>query len=509
MQIDGNVYAFWDFMAEQSYRTDLDCIKEGNPEALEKENKKNLYLFGCNDAAREFFRIFKDSFHFVGVFDNSSVRWGSEFYGLKVFSPKDVIPNLKEDRDVIVISMRLSTDVVARQILDMGFHNIFSLAVIISQSEPYHEWVKKSEDFNKAELSDIVMLESTNDFDGNCGALYEYLKKRGSKHKFVWVLKNPENKKKLKYPEDEALCPKESYEDLLKFVEVRARARWQLWDNTPILKARDDQINVFLQHFGMGYKMINKYYRCPDYVDYVLSPNEFVRKMEQDAICYPKTADFIYGELPRNDVLHSDEWRELEKVTNRRFNKVVLWAPTMKESGTVSRKDSDIDYPYGISLLYKREDMEELNDFLKEFDILLILKPHPKQKLNYSDGDFDNIIYLTGDRAKSIHSYKLLTQIDAMITDYSSIVFDYILLDRPIAWVLEDRDHYKIEYLMDDPEEYMPGEKIYVMDDLKRFLKDVHDGEDPFGELRREICKRCNPPFEGKGCEKTVEALGL
>ena len=98
---------------------------------------------------------------------------------------------------------------------------------------------------------------------------------------------------------------------------------------------------------------------------------------------------------------------------------------------------------------------------------------------------------------------------DAMITDYSSIVFDYMLLDRPCAWVLEDREHYKIRYLMDDPDKYMPGEKIYKMEELLNFLKDVSDGRDPYRKERREICARCNPPAEGRGCEHLAEVLGL
>ena len=90
--------------------------------------------------------------------------------------------------------------------------------------------------------------------------------------------------------------------------------------------------------------------------------------------------------------------------------------------------------------------MELLNEFLKELDLLLIVKPHPRQRNNFSEDEYSNILYLDGDRVKRIHAYKLLVQMDALITDYSSMVFDYMLLDRPCAWVLEDREHYKIDY---------------------------------------------------------------
>ena len=139
----------------------------------------------------------------------------------------------------------------------------------------------------------------------------------------------------------------------------------------------------------------------------------------------------------------------------------------------------------------------------------MIVKIHPRQRINFEVSSRSNIIYLDGKSVKRLHAYKLLTQMDAMITDYSSIVFDYMLLDRPCAWVLEDREHYKIDYLMDNPDEYMPGEKIYKMDDLLCFLKDVSEGRDTYREKRREICGRCNPPAEGRGSEHLAEVLGL
>jgi len=171
--------------------------------------------------------------------------------------------------------------------------------------------------------------------------------------------------------------------------------------------------------------------------------------------------------------------------------------------------DSDITYPYGISLIYRREDMEVLNKCLKDLNMLLIIKIHPRQKINFEENEYSNIKYLDGKTVKKLHAYKLLTQIDAMITDYSSIVFDYMLLDRPCAWVLEDREHYKIDYLMDNPDEYMPGDKIFKMDDLLRFLKSVSEGKDLYCEERRKICTRCNPTAEGRGSEHLAEVIGL
>ncbi len=106
-------------------------------------------------------------------------------------------------------------------------------------------------------------------------------------------------------------------------------------------------------------------------------------------------------------------------------------------------------------------------------------------------------------------TYKLLTQVDAMITDYSSIVFDYMLLDRPIAWVLEDMEHYRVPFLMENPLVFMPGNHIYTLAQIYCFLEQIYAGEDLYREQRNAISEQYNAPKEGRGCENIARILGL
>lgn len=508
MNVNGE-YAFWDLIAEEAYEPQSQVLKSGTWDVFQ-DKVKQVYLFGCNEAAKIFIQMFQDKFLFKGVLDNAEARWGTTFEGLPVLAPREVIPTLSAEQDAIVIALRLNADKVAKQLDALGFQHYYSLGVLVAGMEPYATVVKEATECKKnAPLEDIVLMESTNDFDGNSGALYEYLKKRGSSHKFIWIVKEEESKKLLQDAADLALCPRKSIEDLKEYIRYRAVAKWQIWDNYPIRKVRDDQINVFLQHFGMGYKQIANIFNAPEYVDYVLTTNEMVYEMEKDSLLYAPGTKVIYGELPRNDVLFSDEWDELKKITPKEFDKVIMWAPTLRTSRLWNRSDSDIEYPYGISVVYSREDMESLNQYLAERNMLLLVKIHPRQRLDFESAFCSNIIYLDGDTVKQVHSYKLMSQMDAMISDYSSIVFDYMLLDRPIAWALEDIEHYNIEFLMDNPLDYMPGEKLYAMEDLYRFIEQVHKGEDPWKEKRNAVSCACNALPEGKGCEKIAAYLGL
>ncbi len=272
---------------------------------------------------------------------------------------------------------------------------------------------------------------------------------------------------------------------------------------------RSDQINVFLQHTGMGYKLVTKYYTAPTYVDYLLSVNEFVYDKVNRSLQFSPDTKVIFGGLPRNDVLFSGEWHELETLTKEKYDKIVMWAPTFRQIANSERNDSEREYPFGISIVYDPKDMSDLNRYLQEVNILLLIKLHPVQKKNYHTGDYSNILYIDGDKAKQVDTYKLMTQVDAMISDYSSIVFDYMLLDRPIAWALDDLSDFKLDFLMDDPMHFMPGEKLYNMNDLLNFLEHVRDNIDIYKEERNKVSIECNACNGRGGCETVAKALRL
>ena len=503
-------YAFWDLIAEEAHERCGQTLRERSwKEFRQKEGNKKIYVFGCNDACREWIRQFRVSFCFAGILDNSQAKWGTEFEGFPVYNPNQLVPQLSPQTDAVVIAMRLNADAVAAQLESLNFYNYYGLGVLVSGMDPYRELVKQVKDWKRQPVKDIVMLESTNDFDGNSGALYEYLKRTDRCHKYVWVIKEEENKKLLPDSNDIAICPKKNIEDMKQYIYYQTVSRWQIWDNMPIRKVRSDQINLFLQHFGMGYKKIGAIYHAPDYVDYVLTTNERVYELERDSLLYGPKTKVIFGELPRNDVLFLRCWRELEKLVQDHYKKVIMWAPTLRKAIGGKRTDSDRDYPFGISVIYQEKEMTCLNQFLRERNMLLLIKLHPRQEYDCTGKKYSNILYLNGKMIKRVHAYKLLTQMDALISDYSSIVFDYMLLDRPIAWAIDDMEYYRIPFLVEDPLELMPGEKIYSLQDLLMFLEHVDKGEDAFKQQRAAIAEEYNAPKKGKGCETIVKILDL
>ncbi|WP_049997584.1 CDP-glycerol glycerophosphotransferase family protein [Halococcus sediminicola] len=99
-------------------------------------------------------------------------------------------------------------------------------------------------------------------------------------------------------------------------------------------------------------------------------------------------------------------------------------------------------------------DLSMLDEFLRRIDAYLLVKLHPSERLDTDFTAFDRLVPLPG----TADAYSILPETDALITDYSSVYFDYLLLDKPIVFYPFDLDDYRSErgfYL--DYETVTPG----------------------------------------------------
>ena len=114
----------------------------------------------------------------------------------------------------------------------------------------------------------------------------------------------------------------------------------------------------------------------------------------------------------------------LEKI--KKFNKVIIYAPTFRDAGGDFVKASGIDF-------------EDLNDELSSINALFIVKFHPATEYDPSQFDkYSNILNLD----KSFDLYLIMPFSDVLVTDYSSIAYDYILLDKPVEIFAFDKYEY-------------------------------------------------------------------
>lgn len=274
------------------------------------------------------------------------------------------------------------------------------------------------------------------------------------------------------------------------------------WHGTPLKK-----INHMLDKLG-DYDY--------DFFTYLTAAEEkFVPIMAEAFDCDIKKV-LVCGH-PRNDYLFSREW-ELGKlkVEQGRYQKIALWMPTYRKSkdGTIVDTKEGFLENGALPIFHSQEKLKALNDFLKEQNILLVIKFHPAQNLeNFKKKSFSHIIFLTHGQMieEQIVLYRLVKDADCLITDYSSIFFDYLLLDRPIGFTLEDMTEYQDSrgFVFDNPLDYMPGQRIDGAEDFKQFLLDCVQGKDEYKNKRLEINNKVNRYQDGENCRRLLERIGL
>ena len=363
---------------------------------------------------------------------------------------------------------------------------------------------------NKKPLDDCIIIESHNDFDCNGGAFYDYLiqHKINQKYRIVWLIKNP-----LDRPLPKNVSAFNYYSFSIRKNYFICRAKYLLNDDFYTKKQRHDQISIYCTHGGCTFKNVKGLLDVPDEIDYILSSSEAYDPYmcENYSINYPNNKMLHFG-FPSNDILFNTKENEILKLERGEFEKVILWMPTFRTS-TSGRSDSDITQPFGIPLITDMEQFEQLNQLLENNKALLIVKIHPMQDLTGVNRipNLNNIVVLDGKtiKKKMIDTYRLMASAHALLSDYSSATYSYLLLDRPIGFVLSDLDYYKLGFSVPNIEDILPGEKIYSFDDLKSFIRHITSGEDSYGIKRKELLNWLYKYPDGNASTRLFDFLKL
>ena len=173
-----------------------------------------------------------------------------------------------------------------------------------------------------------------------------------------------------------------------------------------------------------------------------------------------------------------------------------------------------MDSRTGLPIINTYEQLNDINRLLKEKDLVLIVKLHPFQDqkvvnlLNES-----NIVAITNNQLyeNDVQINQLLTISDALISDYSSVAVDYMQLDRPIAFTLEDLEEYKDSrgFVFDNIQNWLPGYKITNIDDLKTFIYEIADDLDSSSDIRHELFSKMHRYNDNKSSKRICDYFGI
>ena len=262
----------------------------------------------------------------------------------------------------------------------------------------------------------------------------------------------------------------------------------------------------------MPYKKVLEYCKLIGNVDYFLSLSPFFDDILSEFTGIDRNK-FIDLGFPRNDDLFCKNKSITNLFKDKSYKKVILWLPTYRQrENKTSNLNMKNTFNLGIPIIYDIASLKDLNDSLKNLNILLVLKPHPAQDLSViKTENLSNFIILTDEDLtnNNINLYEFLGQTDALITDYSSVYYDYLLTDKPIAITTDDLEEYKkvFDFAYDNIYDVIKGEYINNFEDLKRFLQNVSNGKDIAKKDRENIKNLAHKFQDGNSSKRIYEFL--
>lgn len=364
-------------------------------------------------------------------------------------------------------------------------------------------------------LSKVILFESNPTFACNTYPVYIELKKRMPDYKMVWVSHEcciTRRGEKVIYAEKTDLLNR------IKYYVYINRCRAMISCNRKINKVDERQISLFLCH-GSKTKKTRGTYTVGKDIDYVNVQSHFF----DDVVEYEYNCDkskLVYLGYPRCDYFFTDidnviTREKIIKMIGKPIEKFFVWLPTFRKNKNSDRTDSknSLYDKIGMPLVYSREELLQFDDFLSENEVHIIFKPHPAQDISMLIGaNCHNIhIVFDGDLEKAnLQLYQLMAESIALITDYSSVYYDYLLLNRPIATTTDDIDSWKdgcgfafdLDALYDES-----TSRIANIRELEKFIVDVVSGVDKHYDGRRRICELTNMYTDGESAKRVADFI--
>ena len=235
--------------------------------------------------------------------------------------------------------------------------------------------------------------------------------------------------------------------------------------------------------------------------DYVLATSPMMQKIFMSAFRLKENHVLVNG-YPRNDMLtgnavknvYTEKENEVYLDMQEKHvqgNKILVYMPTFRKSE---------------EKFFEVMDLEAFNAFLKEEKLVFYAKMHPKSKVKelFAKISYSNIVNVDAD----VDPYSFLREADLLVTDYSSIYSDYLLLNKPSVLFPYDFEEYSLDtrecYFPYD--EYMPEIKVYTMEELMNAISAVLR-EDTGGEGRKALKDKIFECEDGRSCERLYKKI--
>ena len=220
-------------------------------------------------------------------------------------------------------------------------------------------------------------------------------------------------------------------------------------------------------------KRIFLYFCCPyerkDRIDLLIVSSDFFKPFMSFSFAnnFGKTLQnnkIVTTGLPRNDILFRHTSNTFLTELRNKYNrcKVMLYLPTFR----LEMGEEKPFFPFaGFNF-----DVSSFNKFLEEENIVFLFKPHPIEAGLFDFDACDRFFFLNGNEYDDL--YDFLGNIDILVTDYSSVYFDFILTNKPIILTPFDYNSYmRTRGMFYDYDTHIEGIKAYDWDDFMSIVR--------------------------------------
>lgn len=338
--------------------------------------------------------------------------------------------------------------------------------------------------------------------------IYEYMISNQMPYKYIWIFNERKN------PPGNAIQVKRFS---LRYFYYLARAKYwvsnsrlprtlnkrenniylQTWHGTPLKTLVFDMKDVYSA--DPAYK--STFYRQSRRWDYLSSPNNYSSEIFRRAFKFEK--ELLEFGYPRNDILYQknnkidilDLKKKMKLPTDK---KVILYAPTWRDDEFYARGK----YKFTLQL--------ELNQLQKHLgdEYIVILRMHYFIASKLDISEYEGFVY---DYSRYDDIAELYLISDILITDYSSVFFDYANLKRPILFYTYDLEKYrdKLRGFYIDIESEVPGPILMTTKQVIDSIKKIDEVQQKYQLIYDEFYDRFCYWDNGNASKKTVETVFL
>lgn len=276
----------------------------------------------------------------------------------------------------------------------------------------------------------------------------------------------------------------------------------QTWHGTPLKRlAHDIEIGADAKFYRTGIskkEMTETYDIDVNRYDYLISPNKFSTEKFQSAFDIERNRIIETG-YPRNDYLTNISDSEIKKIKEKfkipEDKKVILYAPTWRDNSFDVK-----GYTFKLQV-----DFIKWKEFLGE-EYVVLFKPHYLITNKFNNRGLEKFLY-TISEDKDINELYVIS--DILVTDYSSVFFDYAILQRPILFYMYDLKEYEEEirgfYL--DIKKDLPGNIFTKEEELLKEILNIEKYKKNTSKLLENFNNTYNYLQDGHASDRVIKVL--